>query len=77
MSAATKARSAKARATIAIRLMKTVKVLGNCRSFDDCFEMFDGDEVVTDIINRAKGDAAIAELVQSRGYGYWLEPGYL
>jgi hypothetical protein len=77
MSKATEAKSAWARATIALSLMRTVKGLMNCRGFDDCFEMSDGDDVVAHIIVRAHRDPQVAGLVRSRGYGYWLEPGYL
>lgn len=49
------AKSAKARATIAARLLKTSKGdLG--RPFDDCFEMGDGAEVKRLLIERAKTD---------------------
>lgn len=48
--AAIKAKSAKARATIAINMLKTYKTLG--RSFDNCFEMYDGAEVKAEIIKR-------------------------
>ena len=77
MSQAMRAKSAKARATIALRLMRTVKNLGNCRAFDDCGEMGDGDEMVAHVILRAAADPCIAALVRSRGFGYWLEPGYM
>lgn len=77
MSAAIKAKSAKARATIAIRLAKTIKGLSNCRGFDDCFEMGDGDAVVAEIVRRAAIDPAIRALFEGRGFGYWFEPGYL
>jgi hypothetical protein len=77
MSQATQAKSAKARATIMLRLMKTVKALGNCRAFDDCCEMGDGDAVVAHVIVRAYADPDVAALIRRRGLGYWLAPGYL
>jgi hypothetical protein len=70
MSAATKAKSARARATIAIRMLKTARQLG--RSFDDCFEMFDGEEVVRWILFRAQTDAELARIITERGFGNWF-----
>jgi len=52
MSAAIRAKTARARAGIAARMIKTIKPwpqgwgLGCNRKFDDCFEMGDGREVV-------------------------------
>lgn len=54
MSAATRAKTAKERATIAIQMIKHTANKG--RAFDDCFEMGDGDAVVTEIIRRAEKD---------------------
>lgn len=55
MSTAIRTKSAKARATIAAHLLKTIKGdLG--RSFDDCFEMGDGAEVKMLLIEKAKTD---------------------
>ena len=71
MSAATKARSARARATIAIRMLKTVRHLG--RAFDDCFEMYDGDEVVRWILDKAKTDPELARIIAERGFGYLVQ----
>jgi hypothetical protein len=75
MSAATRAKSAHARATIAIRMLKTQKSLS--RSFDDCFEMFDGDDVVREIRRRSLEDSALVEVLNRRGFGNWLKPDYL
>ena len=75
MNAAGRAKSAKSRATIAIRMLVTQKSLG--RAFDSCFEMWDGDEVVKNIRERANSEQAVREAVILHGYGYWLEPGYL
>ena len=77
MSAAARAKSPRARATIALRLLRTVKDIHNHRPFDDCFEMLDGDDVVAHIIKQAAKDVTIARLLALRGFAYWLEPGYL
>ena len=49
MSAAIRAKTAKTRAAIAARLLKTIKPYGRGyglgRSFDNCFEMGDGEQV--------------------------------
>ena len=74
MSAATRAKSARARATIAIRMLKTQKNLS--RSFDDCFEMFDGDDVVREIRCRSHEDPSLVEVLNRRGFGNWLKPEY-
>lgn len=60
MSMAIRARTAKERANIAIRIMKQ-NVDPFTRAFDDCFEMGDGDEVVRIIKERAKSDPALLE----------------
>ena len=70
MSAATKAKSARARATIAIRMLKTVKHLG--RSFDDCFEMQDGEEVIRWILYWAQTDTDLTRIMTERGFGHWF-----
>ena len=74
MSAATRAKSARARATIAIRMLKTQKSLS--RSFDDCLEMGDGSEVVREIRRRSLEDPSLVEVLNRRGFGYWLKPDY-
>ena len=71
MSAAAKAKSARARAAIAIRMLKTVRHLG--RAFDDCFEMYDGEEVVRWILHRVRTDEELARTIAERGFGYWFE----
>ncbi len=71
MSAASKARSARARATIAIRMLRTACHLG--RAFDDCFEMFDGEEVVRWILYRARTDADLARTITEWGFGHWFK----
>jgi hypothetical protein len=75
MSAAIQAKSARARTNIAIRMLRNYKSLG--RSFDDCFEMGDGDDVVRFIVDRAKIDPVLHEILVRRGFGYWLEADYL
>ena len=71
MSAANKAISARARAAIAIRMLKTFRHLG--RSFDACFEMYDGEEVVRWILYRAKTDDQLARAITERGFGNWFD----
>ena len=75
MSRATECRTAAGRASEAIRQIKTRREFG--RSFDDCFEMGDGDEVVRIIRARAASDPQLTELLNRRGFGVWLEPDYL
>lgn len=65
------AKSAKARATIAARLLKTVSNLG--RSFDDCFEMGDGGEVKRLLIEKAKSDAELLYAFRYRHLQAWYE----
>ena len=62
MSAAIRAKSARARANIACRFIRAGSTSG--RAFSDCFEMGDGDEVLTIIIERAKRDTALLERVR-------------
>ncbi len=69
MSMATRATTAKQRATIAIRMLKTQKHL--YRAFVDCFEMFDGQEVKRIIIERAKKDDTL--LARCRSVFNWPE----
>jgi len=76
MSAASRAKSAKARATIFLRYLATVQDL-NRRSFFDCLEMGDGEEVVREVRRRAKSNPETAALLRRRSYGFWLEPGYI
>ena len=64
MSAATNAKTAKGRAGIAVRIVMSGQRLG--RSFDDCFEMNDGEKVVQDILRRCKVDVRIAQEFISR-----------
>lgn len=54
MSAAANAKTAKGRAGIAARMVMSGQRLG--RSFDDCFEMNDGEQVIQDILRRCKVD---------------------
>jgi hypothetical protein len=63
MSAATRAKTAKERASIASRLLMTVKNVENCRAFDDCFEMFDGAEVRRLIVERIKRNDSFKQRV--------------
>lgn len=72
MSAATRAKSARQRASIAIRKLETTKGdLG--RSFDDCFEMGDGREVVRIIVEKARKDVVLESILRRRGFGNWLD----
>lgn len=69
MSAAIRAASAAARATIAARILKTTKPwpqgYGLGRSFSNCFEMGDGDEVVRILAERMLRDPALAEGIRT------------
>jgi hypothetical protein len=58
MSTATKATSARARAMIAANIIKRGYHLG--RSFDDCFEMGDGNEVFMILARKAQNDWYLA-----------------
>lgn len=61
MSAAIRAKSAKARATIAIALIKAGRT--DSRGFSDCFKMRDGDDVIREIVRRAVDDPKIREWI--------------
>jgi len=74
MSAASRAKSARARATIAIRMLKTQKLLG--RPFDSCCEMGDGDKVVREIRRRSLDDPELVKALIKHGYDYWLKADY-
>lgn len=64
MSMAIEAKNAKQRATIACNIIKNQKNI-NTRCFDDCFEMSDGDQVMENIIQKAKKDCKLAhEILQ-------------
>jgi hypothetical protein len=76
---AKRVKSAKARASVAIRLLKTIKPhpygYGLSRSFDDCFEMGDGDQVIKILLDRARNDDSIIRAMH-RHYSHcshWLE----
>lgn len=66
MSQATKAKSAKTRANIAIRMIRQQNNFG--RSFDDCFEMGDGQEVVEYIIAEIKKDKELAYSIRLKEF---------
>lgn len=74
------ARTAKQRAQVAIRLIKTIKPwpigfgLGSNRGFDDCFEMFDGHEVVAILKDKARRDPSLlaAMKVHKDQCGHWV-----
>ena len=75
MSAATRAKTARERANIAIRMLKsTPEHRSFGRAFDDCFEMNDGDEVARIIAERAKADPALLAILRARGF-HWPELG--
>lgn len=68
MSAATKVKTAKARAGIAARLLMNTKRFhdgghGLGRSFDDCFEMFDGAEVMRILCDKIRGSTDLAKRI--------------
>lgn len=50
----------KDRAAVAIRLIKQNRTRG--RSFSNCFEMGDGDDVIREIVRRANKDPMIERL---------------
>lgn len=77
MSEATRAKSASERATIAIRYLFSEQSLSNSRAFFDCFEMGDGDDVVKEIIKRAENNPTLKARLLTRGYAFWLTPGYI
>lgn len=58
MSQAKNATTAKQRANIAVRMIKHQEKFG--RSFDDCFEMGDGDQVMNHIIEKVRTDKKLA-----------------
>lgn len=63
MSAATKAKSARARATIARNLYVRNRSGEFGRNLDDCFEMNDGDEVVRILNEMVKTDRSFREAI--------------
>jgi hypothetical protein len=79
MSAAIDAKSAKARATIAIRLLKTLKPwpqgygCSGSREFSNCLGMGDVDEVCRIILERAKTDDVLAAAIHTQGCGHWYD----
>jgi hypothetical protein len=70
-------RTARARATLAAKLLKTTDPyryrvsLG--REFDDCFEMHDGDEVFRLLATAARQDPALLEAIRRHGFPDWIE----
>ena len=71
------AKSAWARAGIAARILLHAKTWsegghGLCRSFDNCFEMGDGDEVHRLLMARAQGDADLVAAMKQHGCENWL-----
>ena len=72
------AKSAKARATIAARLLLSAKTWGEGghglgRNFDDCFEMGDGHEVHRLLILRAAQDERLVAAMLKHGCKDWVE----
>ena len=76
MSAATQAKSARARAGIAARLFKTVKPwpngFGLGRNFDDCFEMNDGAEVKRILFEKMRQDPDLVSAMVAHGETGWV-----
>lgn len=64
MSEATRAKSAKIRASIAAKMLRGRERLG--REFDDCFEMGDGDEVVRLLYVKAQTDTVLERLLRKK-----------
>lgn len=79
MSRAIKATSARARATEAARLLKTIKPwpvgYGLGHNFDNCFEMNDGDEVLRLLLLKAAADESLRRTmrVHEAQTGTWAE----
>jgi hypothetical protein len=69
--------TARARAGIAARLLKSIqpapKGFGLSRSFDDCFEMGDGDEVLQSLLEAARSDADLRAAMHRHHCSHWLE----
>lgn len=63
----------KTRAKTAIRIIKTKDPYSFGRPFDNCFEMYDGDAVMSLIIEQARTDKSLARAIQEKcpnlGYG--------
>jgi len=76
MSAAIKAKSARARASIAARLIRRTKPwptgYGLGRRFDDCFEMGDGHEVFRLLKEKAKADPSLVNAARIHGLADWI-----
>jgi len=70
MSLATKAKTARQRASIAANMINKNLTFG--RVFDDCFEMFDGDEVMNFLIEKTAKDPVLARNIKEKmpGLGY-------
>ena len=66
MSQAIGAKSAKARANIAARMLLYQKGLG--RSFDDCFEMGDGNEVLGWLWLKADSNSVLRQRMVELGF---------
>jgi len=74
MSAATNAKSAGRRASIALEILARSKTGQLNRNFDDCFEMMDGDEVVRAGIEKLKRSARYrAGVARHGGVPTWVE----
>lgn len=72
MSEATRAKSAKTRANIAAKIIKTQNNVYT-RAFEDCFEMGDGDEVMENLITLAKEDGVLAFCIRRKDV--WVGAG--
>ena len=77
MMRATNVKTARARASIASRLILAVKAwphgYGLGRSFDSCFEMGDGEEVHRLLILKAAGDDKLIRAMQRHNLSPWPE----
>lgn len=65
MSMATEATNARQRATIAVNIIKNNNNIFT-RSFDDCFEMNDGNEVMNYIIEKVRRDKKLAMAILNK-----------
>lgn len=69
MSQATKAKTARARAGIAARMLRQSRT--DCRAFDDCFEMGDGDQVMAHLLALTIEDPTLIEVMEQRRFNVW------
>ena len=69
MSEAIRAKTARARAGIAARMLRKGRT--DCRAFSDCFEMGDGDQVMAYLLAMAIDDPELIEVMEQRKFTVW------